>query len=118
VWGSAATAAICALTAVLSPWDFAPFALGFTASLATKLSDTFASEIGKAYGKTTYLITTLQLVSPKTRTPHMLRGLYAVCTTIPSFPRNSYQERIGMPPSVSVLPAQPSTSFLRPCTRP
>jgi uncharacterized protein (TIGR00297 family) len=42
------------------------FVLGFVASLATKLSDTFASEIGKAYGKTTFLITTLERVDPGT----------------------------------------------------
>lgn len=36
------------------------------ASLATKLADTFASEIGKAYGKTTFLITTLERVEPGT----------------------------------------------------
>mmetsp|Transcript_9589 Transcript_9589/g.22529 ORF Transcript_9589/g.22529 Transcript_9589/m.22529 type:complete len:153 (+) Transcript_9589:637-1095(+) len=42
------------------------FILGFVASLATKLSDTFASEIGKAYGKTTFLITTLERVEPGT----------------------------------------------------
>ena len=42
------------------------YILGYVASLATKLSDTFASEIGKAYGKTTFLITTLQRVSPGT----------------------------------------------------
>ena len=34
--------------------------------MATKLSDTFASEIGKAFGKTTFLITTLQRVPPGT----------------------------------------------------
>jgi uncharacterized membrane protein len=42
------------------------------ASLATKLSDTFASEIGKAYGKTTFLITTLERVEP---------GTEGLCTT-------------------------------------
>ena len=36
------------------------------ASLATKLADTFASEIGKAYGKTTFLITTFERVKPGT----------------------------------------------------
>ena len=36
--------------------------IGFVTSLATKLSDTFASEIGKAYGKTTFLITTMEKV--------------------------------------------------------
>ena len=40
--------------------------VGFVASLATKLADTFASEVGKAYGKTTYLITTLRRVPPGT----------------------------------------------------
>lgn len=34
--------------------------------MSTKLADTFASEIGKAYGKTTFLITTLQRVEPGT----------------------------------------------------
>ena len=42
------------------------YLLGYVASLATKLADTFASEIGKAYGKTTFLITTLERVSPGT----------------------------------------------------
>jgi uncharacterized protein (TIGR00297 family) len=42
------------------------YVLGFVASFATKLSDTFASEIGKAYGKTTFLITTLERVEPGT----------------------------------------------------
>ncbi len=34
--------------------------------MATKLADTFASEIGKAYGKTTFLITTFERVPPGT----------------------------------------------------
>ena len=42
------------------------YLLGYVASLATKLSDTFASEIGKAFGKTTFLITTLERVEPGT----------------------------------------------------
>ena len=42
------------------------FLLGYVASLATKLADTFASEIGKAYGKTTFLITTFERVEPGT----------------------------------------------------
>jgi len=40
--------------------------LGYVASISTKLADTFASEIGKAYGKTTFLITTLERVEPGT----------------------------------------------------
>jgi uncharacterized protein (TIGR00297 family) len=42
------------------------YVLGYVASLATKLADTFASEIGKAFGKTTFLITTFQRVEPGT----------------------------------------------------
>ncbi|GBG78209.1 hypothetical protein CBR_g26242 [Chara braunii] len=36
--------------------------LAFVASFCTKLSDTVSSEIGKAYGKTTYLVTTMSVV--------------------------------------------------------
>jgi len=64
VWGSAATAAVCALATVAYPARAKLLRLGFVASLATKLSDTFASEIGKAYGKTTYMITTLRPCKP------------------------------------------------------
>jgi hypothetical protein len=39
---------------------FAP-QIGFVASFCSKLSDTVSSEVGKAYGKTTYLITTMQV---------------------------------------------------------
>jgi uncharacterized protein (TIGR00297 family) len=50
------------------------FWLGYVASLATKLADTFASEIGKAYGKTTFLITTLARVAPGTEGAISLEG--------------------------------------------
>ncbi len=60
VWGSALTGAICA---VASLFVGAPYKelllLGYVASFSTKLSDTTASEVGKAYGKRTFLITTL-----------------------------------------------------------
>ena len=42
------------------------YMLEFVASLSTKLADTFASGIGKAYGKTTFLITTFERVEPGT----------------------------------------------------
>lgn len=47
------------------------------ASLATKLADTFASEIGKAYGKTTFLITNLQRVEPGTEGAVSVEGTAA-----------------------------------------
>lgn len=60
VWGAAATAAVCALSTMRWPASAALLRIGFVASLATKLSDTCASEIGKAYGTKTYMITTLR----------------------------------------------------------
>ena len=74
VWGSAATGLLCAFAAsningqVLSATGISSelFILGYVASLATKLSDTFASEIGKGYGKTTFLITNFKRVPPGT----------------------------------------------------
>ncbi|KAL3919255.1 MAG: hypothetical protein SGARI_007252 [Bacillariaceae sp.] len=61
---------MCALCSVQGPSFLGIpsklFVLGYVASLATKLADTFASEIGKAYGKTTFLITTLERVEPGT----------------------------------------------------
>ena len=85
VWGSALTGAICALGLLLLGWA-APtavvvwrplLALGFVASLSTKLSDTTATEIGKAYGKRTFLITTLQPVAAGTEGAVSLEGTLA-----------------------------------------
>lgn len=66
--GSAATGLVCAICAARGPSFLGIrsdlYILGYVASLATKLSDTFASEIGKAYGKTTFLITTFERAKP------------------------------------------------------
>lgn len=81
VWGSAATSLICAACSVQgeSFLGISPnlFILGFVAALATKLADTFASEIGKAYGKTTFLITNLKRVEPGTEGAISLEGTVA-----------------------------------------
>ena len=85
VWGSAATAAICALCltapaqALISTPLLRPslLKLALVASLATKLSDTFASEIGKAYGKRCFLITTLKPVPRGTEGAVSLEGTLA-----------------------------------------
>ena len=54
---------ICAMLTYFLPTSFGHMLrVAFVASLSTKLSDTCGSEIGKAYGKTTYLITTLKAV--------------------------------------------------------
>jgi uncharacterized protein (TIGR00297 family) len=83
VWGSALTATICALgvwaieTFQIPDFPASFLLLGYVASLATKLSDTSASEVGKAYGKRTFLITTLQPVSRGTEGAISLEGTLA-----------------------------------------
>jgi uncharacterized protein (TIGR00297 family) len=78
VWGSALVAALCALgTLVLDvPLHFL-LTLGYVASFSTKLSDTAASEIGKAYGKHTFLITTFKPVPRGTEGAVSLEGTLA-----------------------------------------
>jgi uncharacterized protein (TIGR00297 family) len=51
--------------------------LGYVASFSTKLSDTTASEVGKAYGKSTFLITNLQSVPRGTEGAISLEGTLA-----------------------------------------
>lgn len=75
VWGSAGTAAICSLLSLLSE-DYL-ISLAFVSSFATKLSDTFASEIGKAYGKNCYLITNFKKVPRGTEGAISLEGTLA-----------------------------------------
>lgn len=86
VWGSALTAALCALGVVLvSQLPLGPgganaiewLLLGYVASLSTKLADTCASEVGKAYGKQTFLITTLKPVPRGTEGAVSLEGTLA-----------------------------------------
>ena len=54
-----AMAAVAALMAVLT-YAHDPALLGFTAALVAGASDTVASEIGKAWGRRTFLLTTLR----------------------------------------------------------
>ena len=77
VWGSAAAAMTCAMMTYVFPAQSALFKVGYVASLATKLSDTFGSEIGKAYGKNTYLITTLKMVPKGTEGAVSVEGTVA-----------------------------------------
>ncbi len=78
VWGSAFTAALCALLTLLLEPTWQPLLiLGYVASFSTKLSDTTASEVGKAYGKRTFLITTLQPVPRGTEGAISLEGTLA-----------------------------------------
>jgi uncharacterized protein (TIGR00297 family) len=77
VWGSALVGTICALGFVFFPAMKTLWYLGYTASFATKLADTTASEIGKAYGKTTFLITTFKPVPRGTEGAVSLEGTLA-----------------------------------------
>ncbi|MGI8502617.1 MAG: TIGR00297 family protein [Hassallia sp.] len=88
VWGSALTGALCALAiGIINSGIISPpletrliaslLLLGFVASFSTKLSDTCASEVGKAYGKSTFLITTLQPVPRGTEGAVSLEGTLA-----------------------------------------
>jgi uncharacterized protein (TIGR00297 family) len=78
VWGSALVGAICALLYLVVADGWQPFlVLGYVASFATKLADTSASEVGKAYGKRTFLITNLHSVPPGTEGAVSLEGTLA-----------------------------------------
>jgi len=85
VWGSALTGTLCAAAAAQALQSSGPFLgfgsevwiLGYVASLSTKLADTFASEIGKAYGQTTFLITNLKPVPRGTEGAISLEGTLA-----------------------------------------
>jgi len=85
VWGSALAATLCALGVLLVPYLYPSSApvikslllLGYVASFCTKLSDTCASEVGKAYGKRTFLITTLEPVARGTEGAVSLEGTAA-----------------------------------------
>ncbi|BAU12818.1 hypothetical protein LEP3755_33490 [Leptolyngbya sp. NIES-3755] len=83
VWGSALVGTVCAvLVFVLTDQkiaiDLIPLlTLGFVASFCTKLSDTCGTEIGKAYGQRTFLITTLKPVPRGTEGAVSLEGTIA-----------------------------------------
>jgi len=83
VWGSAFAATVCAIGVAairlgwLDPGWESLLLLGYVASFSTKLADTTASEVGKAYGKRTFLITTFQPVPRGTEGAVSLEGTLA-----------------------------------------
>jgi uncharacterized protein (TIGR00297 family) len=86
VWGSALTATVCALGLWIVETGLALdlqdlwvplLALAYVASFSTKLSDTTASEVGKAYGQRTFLITSLKPVPAGTEGAVSLEGTLA-----------------------------------------
>ena len=77
VWGSAATGVIFAIMIKLNILNQSILEVAFAASFAAKLADTFGSEIGKRFGRNTFLITTLQKVKKGTEGGISLEGTFA-----------------------------------------
>lgn len=78
VWGSALVGAVLALLMPLLGEALRPLLqLGFAASFAAKLADTFGSEIGKRWGRHTVLITSLRAVPAGTEGAVSLEGTAA-----------------------------------------
>ncbi|TCD55453.1 TIGR00297 family protein [Synechococcus sp. BS56D] len=77
VWGSASTGALLALMVGAGVQPFGLLLVGFSASFCAKLADTFGSEIGKRWGRTTVLITTWRLVPAGTEGAISLEGTAA-----------------------------------------
>uniref|UniRef100_A0A7C8ZRU8 Uncharacterized protein n=1 Tax=Opuntia streptacantha TaxID=393608 RepID=A0A7C8ZRU8_OPUST len=80
VIGSSAAGCVCAFLSIYGIGGKALshlWQLGFVSSFCTKLSDTVSSEIGKAYGKTTYLVTTFKVVPRGTEGAVSVEGTVA-----------------------------------------
>ncbi|KAL9251667.1 VTE6, chloroplastic-like protein [Drosera capensis] len=80
VIGSSAAGCVCAILSINGVGGKALshlWQLGFVASFCTKLSDTVSSEIGKAYGKTPYLVTTFKIVPRGTEGAVSIEGTVA-----------------------------------------
>ena len=77
VWGSAASGLFLAMMTKFNAANVFLLKVGFAASFAAKLADTFGSEIGKRFGKDTYLITSLKKVERGTEGGISLEGTLA-----------------------------------------
>tara|TARA_Y100001970_G_C14118093_1_gene794757 strand:- start:254 stop:997 length:744 start_codon:yes stop_codon:yes gene_type:complete len=77
VLGSAATGLFFAVMVKLNFANLLFYKIGFAASFAAKLADTFGSEIGKRFGENTYLITSFRKVDRGTEGGVSLEGTIA-----------------------------------------
>ena len=77
VWGSAATGLVLAIMTKFNPANEVLFKVGFASSFSAKLADTFRSEIGKRFGKDTYLITSFKKVERGTEGGISIEGTLA-----------------------------------------
>jgi uncharacterized protein (TIGR00297 family) len=74
-WANGGVPAVLALMAVMVPEPMRGlFALCYAAAVATAAADTCSSEVGKAYGRRTFLITTLRPAAPGTEGAVSLEG--------------------------------------------
>lgn len=73
-WANGGVAAFLALMAALDPAHAALYAVAYAAAVATAAADTCSSEVGKAYGRRTFLITTFRPVPPGTEGAVSLEG--------------------------------------------
>jgi uncharacterized protein (TIGR00297 family) len=73
-WANGGVAAFLALMAELDPARAAAYAIAYAAAVATAAADTCSSEVGKAYGRRTFLITTFRPVPPGTEGAVSLEG--------------------------------------------
>ena len=77
VWGSAATGLFFAVLIKLQLGNPDLLKVAFASSFSAKLGDTFGSEIGKRFGKNTFLITSLRKVEKGTEGAISLEGTLA-----------------------------------------
>ena len=77
VWGSAFTGLVLAMLIAAGLGSERLLLIGFAASFAAKLADTFGSEIGKRWGRNTLLITTLRPVPAGTEGAVSVEGTLA-----------------------------------------
>ena len=77
VWGSAFTGLVLALLIAARIGSPTLLLIGFSASFAAKLADTFGSEIGKRWGRNTLLITNLRPVPAGTEGAVSVEGTLA-----------------------------------------
>jgi uncharacterized protein (TIGR00297 family) len=96
VYGSGGAAMVAAAGALAAP-SLAPWSIAFVASIASKLADTTSSEIGKAVGKTTYLITTLRPVPPGTDGAVSVEGTVAGVAAAAAFAGSAVVARAVTP---------------------
>jgi uncharacterized protein (TIGR00297 family) len=65
-WANGGVPAALAVLAAMAPRHAGLYAIAYAAAVATAAADTCSSEVGKAYGRRTFLITTLRPVPPGT----------------------------------------------------